>query len=337
MKKPELITLSHGAGGVLSQQLIAQEFAPLLQQAGQQLNDAAVITIGEARIAFTTDSFTVSPLFFPGGDIGSLAVHGTVNDVAMMGGVPEFISLAFVIEEGFSAQDLHRITESVAEAVERCDVAVVTGDTKVVERGAADGLFINTSGLGVVPAQTNIDPKRVAVGDALLINGTIADHGVAVMCAREELDVSGEILSDSAPVAQITSKLIADLGEKVHALRDPTRGGLAATLNEIATQAGVTLEIDQASLPILPQVSGVCEILGLDPLQVACEGKALAFVDGAVAAEALTIMKSCDGGQQAAIIGEVTSADRPQVRLRTPLGTTRIVEMPLGEILPRIC
>ena len=337
MKKPELITLSHGAGGLLSQQLIAQQFAPLLERAGQALNDAAVITIGDTNVAFTTDSFTVSPLFFPGGDIGSLAVHGTVNDVAMMGGVPEFISLAFVIEEGFSAQDLRRITESVAEAVERCGVAVVTGDTKVVERGAADGLFINTSGLGVVPAQTNIDPKRVAVGDALLINGTIADHGVAVMCAREELDVSGEILSDSAPLADITGQLINELGEKVHALRDPTRGGLAATLNEIATQAGVTLEIDQAALPILPQVAGVCEILGLDPLQVACEGKVLAFVDGSVADKALTIMKSRDGGQQAAIIGQVTSADRPQVFLRTSLGTTRIVEMPPGEILPRIC
>jgi len=337
MKKPELITLGHGAGGLLSQQLIAQQFVPLLEHAGQSLTDAAVITIGDTRIAFTTDSFTVSPLFFPGGDIGSLAVHGTVNDVAMMGGVPEFISLAFVIEEGFAAQDLHRITESVAEAVERCGVAVVTGDTKVVERGAADGLFINTSGLGVVAAQANIDPRRVAVGDALLINGTVADHGVAVMCAREELDISGEILSDSAPVADITGQLVNELGEKVHALRDPTRGGLAATLNEIATQAGVTLEIDQAALPILPQVAGVCEILGLDLLQVACEGKVIAFVDGSVAGEALTIMKSCDGGQQSAIIGQVTSADRPQVRLRTPLGTTRIVEMPPGEILPRIC
>ncbi len=337
MKKPELITLSHGAGGLLSQQLIAQQFAPLLQRAGESLNDAAVITIGDTKVAFSTDSFTVSPLFFPGGDIGSLAVHGTVNDVAMMGGIPEFISLAFVIEEGFPAQDLNRITESVAEAVERCGVAVVTGDTKVVERGAADGLFINTSGLGVVPAQTNIDPRRVAVGDALLINGTIADHGVAVMCAREELDVSGEILSDSAPVADITGQLINELGEKVHALRDPTRGGLAATLNEIATQAAVTLEIDQAPLPILPQVAGVCEILGLDPLQVACEGKVLVFVDGSVADEALTIMESCDGGQQSAIIGQVTSADRPQVFLRTPLGTTRIIEMPPGEILPRIC
>ncbi len=321
MKKPELITLSHGAGGLLSQQLIAQEFAPLLQRAGQPLNDAAVITIGDARIAFTTDSFTVSPLFFPGGDIGSLAVHGTVNDVAMMGGIPE----------------LRRITESVAEAADRCGVAVVTGDTKVVERGAADGLFINTSGLGKIPEQANVEPKRVAVGDALLINGTIADHGVAVMCAREELDVSGEILSDSAPVADITGQLINELGEKVHALRDPTRGGLAATLNEITMQAGVTLEIDQASLPILPQVAGVCEILGLDPLQVACEGKVLAFVDGSAAEEALHIMKSRDGGQQAAIIGEVSSTDRPQVRLRTPLDTTRIVEMPAGEILPRIC
>ena len=337
MKKPELITLSHGAGGLLSQQLIARQFAPLLQRAGQALNDAAVITIGGTRIAFTTDSFTVSPLFFPGGDIGSLAVHGTVNDVAMMGGIPEFISLAFVIEEGFPADDLRRITESVAEAADRCGVAVVTGDTKVVERGAADGLFINTSGIGLVPPHANVDPKRVAVGDALLINGTIADHGVAVMCAREELDVSGEILSDSAPVAEITSQLVNELGEKVHALRDPTRGGLASTLNEIATQAGVSLEIDQTVLPILPQVAGVCEILGLDPLQVAGEGKVLAFVEGSVADEALTIMKSSSGGQQAAIIGQVISTNHPQVRLRTALGTTRIVEMPAGEILPRIC
>ncbi len=337
MKNPKLITLSHGAGGLLSQQLITQQFAPLLEHAGQALNDAAVITINGTKIAFSTDSFTVSPLFFPGGDIGSLAIHGTVNDIAMMGGIPQYISLALVIEEGFSADDLDRIVQSIAEAADRCGVVVVTGDTKVVEHGAADGLFVNTSGLGEIPVRANVEPKRVAVGDALLINGTIADHGIAVMCAREKLDVSTEILSDSAPVSEITSKLIAELGEKVHALRDPTRGGLASTLNEIAAQAGVTVEIDQAALPILPQVAGVCEILGLDPLQVASEGKVLAFVDGSTADEALTVMKSCDGGQQAAIIGQVTSANWPQVCLRTPLGTTRVVEMPPGEILPRIC
>ena len=337
MSKPDFITLSHGAGGLLSQQLIAEEFAPLLARAGQPLNDAAVIILGDVRVAFSTDSFTVSPLFFPGGDIGSLAVHGTVNDVAMMGAAPRFLSLAFVVEEGFPRADLHRLTQSVAAAAQRCGVAVVTGDTKVVERGAADGLFINTSGLGLLYEQAQIEPTRIEPGDAVLINGTIADHGVAVMCAREELDVGGEILSDSAPVADLVAALIQALGEKVHALRDPTRGGLAATLNEIAAQAEVTIEIDQTALPIKPQVAGVCEILGLDPLQVACEGKVVTFVDGSVAKQALAIMKSRPGGEEAALIGEVMARGPAQVRLRTRLGTTRLVEMPPGELLPRIC
>ncbi len=337
INKPEFITLSHGAGGLLSQQLIAQEFAPLLARAGQPLNDAAVITLGGVRVAFSTDSFTVSPLFFPGGDIGSLAVHGTVNDVAMMGGEPRFLSLAIVVEEGFPTADLHRLVQSVAEAAKRCGVDVVTGDTKVVERGAVDGLFINTTGLGVVYEQADIDPARVGLGDAVLINGTIADHGVAVMCAREELDVGGEIRSDSAPVADIVGKLIEVLGDRVHALRDPTRGGLAATLNEIAGQADVMIRLDESTLPMKPQVVGVCEILGLNPLQVACEGKFLAFVDGAAADNALAIMKSVTNGEQAAIIGEVTAVGSAQVQMRTALGTTRLVEMPPGELLPRIC
>ena len=337
MADSELIMLAHGAGGLVSQQLIAREFAPFLAQAGQELNDAAVIALGEQRVAFSTDSFTVSPLFFPGGDIGSLAVHGTVNDLAMMGAQPRFLSLALVIEEGFPADDLHRIVSSVAEAAERCGVAVVTGDTKVVERGAADGLFINTSGLGLVYEQADINPTRLTPGDAVLINGTIADHGIAVMCAREQLEVSGEILSDSASVAEVVAELIEALGTDVHALRDPTRGGLAATLNELAAQAGVVMEIEQRAVPLKPQVAGVCEILGLDPLHVACEGKFVAFVTRARAEEALRIMSGLPGGKEAAILGEVVAAGPPQVRLRTPLGTTRIVEMPAGELLPRIC
>ncbi len=337
MKKPQVITLAHGAGGLLSQQLIAEEFAPLLMRGGQGLNDAAVVSFGDIRVAFSTDSFTVSPLFFPGGDIGSLAVHGTVNDIAMMGAEPRFLSLAFVIEEGFPAADLHHLGQSVAAATEHCGVTVVTGDTKVVERGAADGLFINTSGLGVVSPQADIEPARVQPGDAVLINGTIAQHGTAVMCAREELDVGGEIVSDSASVADVVRELIAALGEKVHALRDPTRGGVAATLNEVAGLAGVTIEIDQAELPIAPQVAGVCEILGLDPLQVACEGRFVAFVDGSVAEQALATMRSLNTGREAAIIGEVTTAGSARVQMRTPLGTTCLVQMPTGELLPRIC
>ena len=207
----------------------------------------------------------------------------------------------------------------------------------MVERGAADGLFINTSGLGRVYEQADVEPTRVQPGDAVLINGAIAEHGTAVMCAREELDVGGEILSDSAPVADVVRELIAALGEKVHALRDPTRGGVAATLNEIAGLADVTVEVDQTALPIAPQVAGVCEILGLDPLEVACEGRFVAFVDGPVAEQALAIMHRAAGGREAAIIGEVAAAGSAQVRLRTPLGTMRIVEMPTGEILPRIC
>ena len=329
--------MGHGAGGLLSQQLTKQEFEPLLAAAGQQLNDGAIVMINGARVAFSTDSFVVSPLFFPGGDIGSLAVHGTVNDIAMMGAEPRFLSLALVIEEGFARGDLHRVVTSIEGAARRAGVVVVTGDTKVVQRGAADELFINTSGVGVVYDQAQVDPGRIEAGDAILINGTIADHGVAVLCAREELDITGEVLSDSAPLAALVKDLIAALGPQVHALRDPTRGGLAATLNEIAQQAGVTIEIRQDAVPVKPQVAGICELIGLDVLHVACEGKLVAFVAADAAAEALAIMKSCPLGGDSSILGEVVAAGGPQVRLRTSIGTTRIVDMPSGELLPRIC
>jgi len=214
---------------------------------------------------------------------------------------------------------------------------VVTGDTKVVQRGAADGLFVNTSGIGVVYDQAQVDPRRIQVGDAILINGTIADHGIAVMCAREELEVAGEVASDSAPLSGLVKDLIAALGPQVHALRDPTRGGVAATLNEIVQQAQITAEIVQEALPMKPQVAGICEILGLDPLQVACEGKAVAFVAADAADKALAVMKSSPLGEESSIIGEVVATGSAQVRLRTPIGTTRIVDMPAGELLPRIC
>ncbi len=337
MENHDSITLGHGAGGLLSQQLIKQEFLPLLAQAGQSLNDAAVITVNGIKLAFSTDSFTVSPLFFPGGDIGSLAVHGTVNDVAMMGAEPRFLSLALIVEEGFPRDDLHRITTSIQQAAERAGVQVVTGDTKVVERGSVDGLFINTSGIGVVYEQAEVDPRRIQVGDVIRINGTIPDHGVAVMCAREELEIAGEVTSDSAPLAGLVKEMIAALGPQVHALRDPTRGGVAATLNEIAQQSQITAEIRQEALPIKPQVAGICEILGLDPLQVACEGKVVAFVAADAADEALAVMKSSPLGEESSILGEVVAAGSAQVRLRTPLGTTRIIDMPSGELLPRIC
>ncbi len=320
MKMSDSITLGHGAGGLLSQQLIKQEFLPLLAQAGQALNDAAVISVDGVKLAFSTDSFTVSPLFFPGGDIGSLAVHGTVNDVA-----------------GFATDDLHQITTSIQQAAHRSQVDVVTGDTKVVQRGAADGLFINTSGLGVVYDQAQVDPSHIRLGDAILINGTIADHGVAVLCAREELEVAGEVLSDSAPLAGLVGDMIAAVGPDIHCLRDPTRGGVAATLNEIAQQSQITAEIHEDALPIKPPVAAICEILGLDPLQVACEGKLIAFVAADAAEETLAVMKSSPLGEESQIIGEVVGADAAQVRLRTPIGTTRIIDMPAGELLPRIC
>ncbi len=310
---------------------------PLLAATDQPLNDAAVVSVGDMRLAFTTDSFVVSPLFFPGGDIGSLAVYGTVNDLAMMGAEPRFLSLALVVEEGFPRADLHQIVGSVAQAAQQVGVPIVTGDTKVVQRGGADGLFANTSGLGVVYEQVQVDPRRVEVGDAILINGSIGDHGIAVMCAREELEVAGEVLSDSAPLAALVKEMIAALGPQVHALRDPTRGGLAATLNEIAQQAQVTVEIRQESIAIKPQVSAICEILGLDPLHVANEGKVVAFVAAEAAQQALSTMKSSPLGQQSSIIGEVIAAGPPQVRLQTAIGTTRIVDMPSGELLPRIC
>ncbi len=337
MEISDSITLGHGAGGLLSQQLIKQEFLPLLSAAGQALNDAAVISVGGVKLAFSTDSFTVSPLFFPGGDIGSLAVHGTINDVAMMGAQPRFLSLAFIVEEGFATDDLHQITTSIQQAAHRSQVDIVTGDTKVVQRGAADGLFINTSGLGIVYDQAQVDPGRIEVGDAILINGTIADHGVAVLCAREELEVAGEVLSDSAPLAGLVGDMIAAVGPQLHCLRDPTRGGVAATLNEIAQQAQITAEIHEDALPIKPPVAAICEILGLDPLQVACEGKLIAFVAAEAVEETLAVMKSTPLGEESEIIGEVVGADAAQVRLRTSIGTSRIVDMPAGELLPRIC
>lgn len=337
MEISDFINLGHGAGGLLSQQLIREEFMPLLAAADQPLNDAAVVSVNGVRLAFTTDSFVVAPLFFPGGDIGSLAVYGTVNDLAMMGAEPHFLSLALVVEEGFTRGELHRIVASVEQATQRVGVPIVTGDTKVVQRGAADGLFVNTSGVGVVYEQAQVDPRRVEVGDAILINGSIADHGVAVMCAREELEVAGEVLSDSAPLAALVKEMIEALGPQVHALRDPTRGGLAATLNEIAQQAEVTVEIRQEAVPVKPPVAAICEILGLDPLQVANEGKVVAFVAGDAAEEALAVMEASPLGEHSSIIGAVTAAGTPQVRLQTPIGTTRIVDMPSGELLPRIC
>ena len=331
------VLLAHGGGGRVMRELIEQELLPVLRSPElEPLGDGAVLDVPPGRLAFTTDGFVVHPLFFPGGDIGTVAVNGTVNDLAMCGAEPLYLSLGLILEEGLPLADLRRVLASVAAAARAARLRIVTGDTKVVERGKGDGVFVHTTGVGVVRAPWPLGPAEVRPGDAVLVSGTIGQHGVAVMAVRDGLAFTRPIESDCAPVADAVLALIG-AGVRLRCLRDPTRGGVASTLNEIATQAGVEVELDEAAVPVTPEVAGACEVLGLDPLYVACEGRFLAFVAPEVAERALALLRSRPDTRAAARIGVVRAAAAGLVTLRTRVGGVRVVDLLSGEQLPRIC
>jgi hydrogenase expression/formation protein HypE len=331
------ILLGHGSGGRLSHELIRHLFLPALANPTlARLDDQAVVEINGVRLAFTTDTFVVSPLFFPGGDIGALAVHGTINDLAMGGARPLCLSAAFILEEGLPMETLSRVVQSLRQAAAEAGVQVVTGDTKVVERGAADGLFINTSGIGLVPEGVHLSADRARPGDRVLLSGSIGDHGIAVLAQREGLALEGSVESDTASLHALVAGVLEATGG-VRCLRDPTRGGLASTLNEIAQQSAVGMTIDERAIPVREEVKGACELLGLDPLFVANEGKLAAIVEAVAAEDALAAMRRHPLGERAELIGTVTSGEAGVVQMRTTLGTTRIVDMLTGDPLPRIC
>ena len=331
------IVLAHGSGGKLSQQLMQAVILPRFRNdLLAPLHDGAIFTVNGARLAFTTDSHVVSPIFFPGGDIGKLAVHGTVNDLAMCGARPLHLSVGFILEEGTPMGDFARVVDSMREAADAAGVNLVTGDTKVVDRGKADGIFINTSGIGLVPEGVNVGPARARPGDKILLSGEIAVHGIAIMSVREGLEFETEIASDTAPLNGLVEAMFAT-GADIHVLRDPTRGGISSALTEIAQSARVGMLLDESRIPIGEEVKGACEILGLDPLYVANEGKLLAVVPAADAERVLTVMRSHPLGRQSAIIGAVTSDHPSFVLMKTRVGGTRVVDMLSGEQLPRIC
>ncbi len=330
------IVMGHGSGGKLSAQLVRDLFLPAFNNEYlRKLDDQAVFQAGSARLAFTTDSFVVTPLFFPGGNIGDLAVNGTVNDLAMSGARPLYLSAAFIMEEGLPIEELTRIVASMALAARAAGVSIVTGDTKVVNKGSADKLFITTSGVGVVPDGVSISASNVRPGDAVIVSGSIGDHGMAVMSVREGLEFESAILSDSAPLQTLVETMLR-AGE-VHALRDPTRGGLATSLCEIATSSAVGVEIDASAILVREDVKGACEILGLDPLFVANEGKLVAFVAQEACGAILQAMRQTPQGMDARVIGRAVSDHRGMVLLKTEIGGTRVVDLPFTEQLPRIC
>ncbi len=332
------ITLAHGGGGRLTQMLIERMMLPAFANPQlASLHDGALLEVNGARLAFSTDSYVISPLFFPGGDIGSLAVHGTVNDLAMCGAQPLALSAGFVLEEGLPMEDLWRVVQSMQAAAQAVGVSIVTGDTKVVDRGKGDGIYINTSGIGLMPAGVQIDPQRARPGDLVLLSGAIAVHGIAIMSVREGLAFETELQSDSAPLHRMVAALLAAGGQQVHVLRDPTRGGVASALNEIAQAARVGIRLHETRIPVWDAVRGACEILGLDPLYVANEGKCLAIVAPEAAEAVLAAMQADPLGQEAAIIGEVVAEHAGRVMLRSRIGGTRVVDMLSGEQLPRIC
>jgi hydrogenase expression/formation protein HypE len=330
------ILLAHGSGGKLSHDLIRKTFLKRLANPFlNRLDDSAVLDL-QGRLAFTTDSYVVTPIFFPGGDIGKLAVCGTVNDLSMAGAVPMFLSLSLIIEEGFPFRELETILGSVREAAEEAGVSIVTGDTKVVNRGSADRIFINTSGIGLVPGGVDISSANCRVGDRILLSGTIGDHGITLLGEREGLGFESSLTSDCAPLNRLVAKMV-ETSREIRALRDPTRGGLASTLNEFAESSRVGIRIEEESIPILPAVEAVCELMGFDPLYVANEGKLVAVVAPGDAERLVQSMRQNGYGREARIIGEVVADHPGKVVMRTRLGTSRIVDMLTGELLPRIC
>jgi hydrogenase expression/formation protein HypE len=335
--REERVTMSHGAGGKATHTLIEAVFLdafrnPLLEP----MEDAAQLTVGGARIALTTDSYVVSPLFFPGGDIGDLAVNGTVNDLAVSGARPLYLSAGFILEEGFPVADLLRVTESMRAAAEAAGVHVVTGDTKVVQKGKADGCYINTAGVGAVERDGTLGVAQAQPGDAIIVSGPIGDHGITIMLARGELDIEADICSDTAPLNGLVADLL-DAVPGVRAMRDATRGGVATILNEIARAADMGVLVSEDAIPVRAEVRGASELLGIDPMYVACEGRLVAVVDGDQAGEALDALHAHPLGVQAAIIGRVTGDAPGLVSLKTAFGGTRIVDLLVGDPLPRIC
>jgi hydrogenase expression/formation protein HypE len=332
------VTMAHGGGGRLGRQLVEELFlAAYASPELRRLHDGAALEMEPGRVAFTTDSYVITPPFFPGGDIGSLAVHGTVNDLAMCGARPRALSVSFILEEGFAMEDLWRIARSIHTAAAEAGVEVVTGDTKVVDRGSGDGVFINTSGVGTIDPGVDVGPHRMRSGDAVLVSGPLANHGIAILSLREGLAFETALESDSQPLNGLVTSLLERFGDAIHALRDPTRGGVASALNEMAETSESGVRLDEAAIPVDDQVRGACEILGLDPLYVANEGKLLAIVDAAVAEEALAFIGTHRRGRGAARIGTVVREHAGQVTLRSRIGGDRVVDMLSGEQLPRIC
>jgi hydrogenase expression/formation protein HypE len=332
------VDLSHGSGGRAMARLIADVFHAAFDndwlRAG---NDQSIFDVAGGRMVMTTDSYVVSPLFFPGGDIGLLAVNGTINDIAMAGAKPLYMSASFIIEEGFPLSELQRVAQSMGEASRAAGVPIITGDTKVVERGKADGVFISTACVGAAPADLDLSGDKARAGDVVLLSGSIGDHGVAVMSRREHISFETDVLSDTAPLHELVATMMAAGGASIRLMRDPTRGGLAATLNEIAQQSRIGIRIDESAIPVRAQVAAACELLGLDPLFVANEGKLAAIVAQEAAERILAAMRAHPLGQDAALIGEVVEDDRHFVQMRTAFGGARIVDWLSGEQLPRIC
>jgi hydrogenase expression/formation protein HypE len=335
--REERITMSHGAGGKATQTLIEAVFLDgFRNDLLEPLEDAARLEVSGARVALTTDSYVVSPLFFPGGDIGDLAVNGTVNDLATSGAVPLFLSAGFILEEGFPVESLGRIVRSMRRAADAAGVQVVTGDTKVVERGKADGCYINTAGVGAIQHDLDLGVANARPGDAIIVSGPIGDHGVTIMLARGELDIEADVTSDTAPLNGLVAGLLSATPE-VRALRDATRGGVATILNEIAKSANVGVLVSENDIPVRAEVRGASELLGIDPMYVACEGRLVAVVDGAAAERALAALRAHPLGEQAAVIGHITDGPPGIVQLKTAFGGTRIVDLLVGDPLPRIC
>ena len=334
----ERITLAHGSGGRASHELIEKMFVATFGSAALlPMEDCAVLKAGGEQLAFTTDSFVVDPIFFPGGDIGKLAIHGTVNDLAMRGSRPKFLSVGMIIEEGFPIRDLEKIVQSLKQGADHAGVEIVAGDTKVVQSGKADKIFINTTGIGLFDHRVDISAQNGRPGDQVILSGTMADHGATILCQREGLQISGDFKSDTAPLNHMVAEMLQQHASSIHVLRDPTRGGVGTTLNELALSSSVGIRIREKDLPVRGDVQGACELLGLDPLYLANEGKLLAFVEKSAAAAVLELIRKQDYGEKGCIIGEVVGDHPGQVVMETSIGASRIVDMLHGEPLPRIC
>jgi len=331
------ISLAHGGGGKMSGRLIRDMILPRLNRGKlATLPDSVVLYDLGDKIAFTTDSFVVSPIFFPGGNIGSLSVHGTCNDLACSGAQPVFLSVGLILEEGFPLEELSKVLDSMSEAADICGVEIVTGDTKVTPKGATDGIFINTAGIGKVRSTVELTPTRIVPGDAIIVSGPVGDHGMAVMLSRAEFSFDFDVKSDSAGIWPIVERLLA-LEDGLKFLRDPTRGGLSATLNEIAHLTGFTVSVDESLIPIAPEVAAAAEILGINPLEAANEGKIVAVIDNGSVDKAFDLLKDCPQAASASLIGTVMPEDNPRVIIKTRIGGSRVLAEPMGELLPRIC